>query len=608
MKITIAGSEETAALSYRYRRGINKSIDSATILILDKDGAKTQTYLFSLKGFKEVIIEDPTATKVFAGRIRDIATKDLFLPVDCEGWLAQLNDVQIESYDTKEILKSGTTTREATVGSVSGYTIDGCLVGGVNPGWTADQWVPFLPNIYAVVFPDKLGSATRTFLDHCSEAWVAPGTWIQSDHTKSHVKDWDENWNNIATYCVAASAYNVSLVLGLTFQTSIAKSTMSKIDVAVKWGWRWAATGSYPISLQIYDYSTSSWYTLSGYSYTPGIKDEVFTNLDKNKYVSDGGQVKLRISGVNGQSSDITQYVFDFAQVTYYYTGTLIQEIFPITSNGDDHITSSSNFQNAGVCGTDPFVICKMTSEHVRNLVSTYDVQKTIDTVNVTDTDNYRAREWREATALQIISELAEEDQTDFWLDLDQNFYYNQTYGTPSKYINDDDVIKTFTRATMGLAMKNEAHIWGYKYPSPFNTEIHEVRISQSSKDTFGITRTQVERDTSIYTSIDAKSKGDSIVAKNAFPTPQYTLALARKKNADGVVIDIGNCINLNLTKYGSQDLLIVGKAYDPITDETEYIVAQVGSGARMYVVSAIDAIAEIGTRLSRLLIQAGQR
>jgi hypothetical protein len=611
MKITIAGSEETAAFTYRFRRGINKSLDLATILIADKDGAKTQAYPFTSKGFKEVIIEDPTGIKVFAGRVRDISTKDMFLVPECEGWLAQLNDVQIESYDTKEILKSGTTTREGVIGSVSGQTIDGCQVGGVNPEWTANQWVG-----YAVVFPDKLGSTTRTSIEWCTQAdayvdeeqFELEVAWYQHDHNYAHAKDWDDDWGNVASYCVCDGAYMYSLLLRLLFQTAIPKSSISSVDIYCKWGVSNQDSGELPTKLQIYNWSTLSYDTLSSKNDTYGIYDETFTGKSPD-YVSSSGGIKIRIASnsVYG-SGPYTRYAIDYCKVVVNYTGTLIQDVFPIASNGDDHITSSNNFENAGVLGTDPFTICKKTSEHIKILAQTYDAQKTIDVSNVVATSNYRAREWKERTALEIMLDLAEEDQTDLWLGLDQKLYYNQTYGTPSKYIDDNDVIKRFSRLTTGLMMKNEAHIWGYKYPSPSTTEVHEVRINQSSKDTFGIARTQVERDTTIYTSIDAKSRGDSIVAKNGFPVPQYTLALAGKKNADGVAVDVGNYINLNLTKCGSQNLLVVDKAYDPVSDETEYVIAQVGSRARIYAVDVADALAEMGNRLYRLMIQAAQR
>jgi hypothetical protein len=63
-----AMTEETAALAYRVVWQVNKPA-TLDVLINDDSGAKTQTYGSAYIGTGTVLLEQPTNTEIFRGRI-----------------------------------------------------------------------------------------------------------------------------------------------------------------------------------------------------------------------------------------------------------------------------------------------------------------------------------------------------------------------------------------------------------------------------------------------------------------------------------------------------------------------------------------------------------
>lgn len=635
MKVYVNGSQETRAFTYRYRRGISKAVDVATVILDDLNGSATADYLPQSSLYHPIYIEDPDGTKVFDGRIRDISTRGTFVILECEGWLSQHNDMSIESYNTKEILLSPT-YRDGVIGSVSGAQILDCTVNSQNPSWTTNQWAN---GNYAVVFPDNLSSVARIAdvyaqnVTHAEgELGFVMGLWWDYSQQKYFTDAGDEgDLRTLDVKDVPPGDWDSGHAIGGTpwgtignppwfqveFQLGVSKTLLvsNGLDIHVHAHWWSHGYGGNPyhsaVAFRVYNWNTSAWVTLlSSENYDGSFESDLTSQ--SNDYVSDSGVVRVRMTLVNyDQENDANSPLWDmdYCKLTIHYNGVVQIGTFPITANTDNDITSSADFANAGVQASDPFVICKKSSENIKALVQTYDTQKTFTVTNVFATSKYPPREWKEATAFQIISELADEDDCDFWVDLSQNFYYNKTPTSPTKIIDSDDRFLDFGISMLGSQLKNEAHIWGYKYPSPSTMEVHQVRTSQSSKDTFGLTKTHVERDTSIYTAVDANTRGDAILSKSSFPKRQFTVVLVGKLTTDGYSIDVGETVNLILSKYSlNENLIVVGKAYDPIRDEMTYEVAYCGSAGRYVPTDLLRQLDNLGRTVYRLMVQSAQR
>jgi hypothetical protein len=457
---------------------------------------------------------------------------------------------------------------------------------------------------YGVVVPDLGAISAKTSPIFSISGW-SDGIPEQPDHTKTYAKDWDDNWTNRTLYCYSYKPDGYGfLTLGLQFQTSIPKADIDSMNIYIKYGVMNHNTSS-PARLGIFNFTTGVYETLTSHNDATGIYDESFADTNLN-HISNDGTIYITLFRDDYFEPSNAVYVMDYCKIVIYYEGSRVEMTFPITANTDNAITSSQSFEGAGILGDSIFHICKVTSEHIKNLAQTYDVQKTIDVSNVIATPNFRARTWKESTALDIIADLATEDNVDFWLDLNQKLYYNKSL-TQSKTIDVDDIIIEPEIITLGSAMKNEAHVWGHKYSD--TVEVHEVRMRQDSKDNFGITRSLVERDTTIYTGTDAATRGDSLLTKTAFPRSQYRITLPGKKNADSQVIDVGELIRLIISKYSADvNLFVAEKSYDPTTDRATYTLCQLGSSAGHYLPDALTAILNLGLKMNRLSIQAAER
>jgi len=184
-----------------------------------------------------------------------------------------------------------------------------------------DFIVPITTGVYPCVVVCYY--STNTQIELANSGWIATGTNVQNDYTKTQVLDttyWKIN--------EALSGGNYRIDYGINI-TDVATPNVLLLNVAVGWNGRWNGTENLVMSL--YNYSSSSWFNLPNEITNTGV-DLTFTNTLEITNATESGilsdsNMRFRITDKNNTDASMSQVwnnyidikLIKLTQPTHYY-------------------------------------------------------------------------------------------------------------------------------------------------------------------------------------------------------------------------------------------------------------------------------------------------
>ena len=424
-----AMTTESAALAYKIVWQMNKPA-TVSMLINDDSGAKTQTYGSAYIGTGTILLEQPTNTEIFRGRITGTESnvQNGVLTLRGEDWLSQLDD-RLVNYDTREILdpNSDNDVREY---ELRPYLDDGLrcnaiweAAGNTNirlavddlGDWTADDY-----NTLKICFPyTHLGEQTDTCFAYDETVTAtngAPGTDLPA---AGEANTWVDD-GSVHQVSHNRGADSAAIIIEYDFHTLCVDSTLvgSVDQMTIKFVGKCtslATAGSF--SCAVWDYNLGAYYWI-GWDRdtvdTDMVALTVTVPVDRiSDLVDSDGDMKIRL-GMDGGTGTSTLHVDYLAIELEYTVTTALSANYTI----DDTVVSAGVYNHldidgelmvtAGVVDWWRFFITDKLSVYVTDLVNTYDELYALDaTTSVTAGTKYVGRHYHRQSPLKILQDLS---------------------------------------------------------------------------------------------------------------------------------------------------------------------------------------------------------
>ena len=503
-KITIDGTEITDALHPIYTLAAFPEVATCKFLIQDNDGSKSDTYTADDYMFKKIVIEEPLGTVVWRGRVNFIKPTLPYILVGGEGWEAQLRDKHIDYEPRVDLDDSTTELYEDTVASVdySSNTVTGTNTNSNNP---------LSAGAYALVVTTA-SSQTRAHTIHAYTGATPPGRYTVPSGTykNTHTSD--------GTYYSVVKSSTTGLItpyIDLFLHTTVTKSLISSVDLKIKTSTNVDAT----YYVKIYNWSTSSWDTQYSYT-TAGPHDETTTGLSSN-YVSDGGDVWIRVTST-AITTALTINV-DFLEVTVNFSGAEQPTAFSANSISGSVISLADDITDASDINTnDTFSIVRTNMACAYGVITAHDYQRSFafDTTNskYLGKYSYLARNFENMTPFDIAKYYVEAATTPYLIvfttDLDASnnilFKFLQYWEHSTTNTLDDDTPCKVETVYDGNKLINRIHIEGASGV--------DVTLENKTSQTLyqNVVKDQYIKDSNILNNPAARTMATNILARSS--------------------------------------------------------------------------------------------
>jgi hypothetical protein len=441
-----AMTELTDALAYKLT-WVMDAPATIEVLLNDDSGANTQIYGSTYLGTSAILVEQPTNTEIFRGRILsaepNLATNTLTL--HGADWLSQLED-RLVNYDTREILdpNSGNSMREY---NLRPYLNDASRCnalwqfGGADTNialavddlgdWTADDY-----NGCKIIFPYSYMGAQKDYCHAFNETvtpaagamntdtpaageantWVKDGTYHDMSQTEAAADcsfDVEYEFRSLAMAGILTKSWGIDeYAKKITVHLDCTVFGADVTDWAVQIR---ALAGAY---YTIYESSASLPMT-QRHSFSIDVPYPAIKQYDGNGYFN----IRIQVNG--NPAAGTTSFRCDYLMVEIdYETDTaLTTHAYTI----DDTVVSAGVYnhldldgdllETAGVCDWWRFHISNKITTYVTALVNAYDALYALDaTTDVTASTVYVGRHYHRTSPLDILRDLAKADGTNFWL------------------------------------------------------------------------------------------------------------------------------------------------------------------------------------------------
>ena len=581
----------TDHLEYKLTWAMNQPAE-LELLLNDDSGANTQTYGSAYMGTSAVVIEQPTNTEIFRGRI-GAAVPDVTrgtLTLHGAGWLSQLED-RLVIYDTREILDPNDTNslREyylrprlnAGTRCNFGYENAGDTYVHLSIADTGNQTDDAYDGM-RLIFPNSyLGKQTDTVFAYDETVVHYFGRPIATDDG-----DESDTWEDDGNCHTVQVTDNVELAW-FSINYAMKSFTASSGKVGSYDGMRVTViaeptddTEHVHVGLNTAPDGTGDTYWIGEFPLTLGDTSAVTLKFPQEAVdlVDTDTAWSIRIICTNntlGEDTGIKIYQV-YVEIDYTVDTALTTHTYTLTSSecveGSYNLYQfdSQTLITDGVIDWWPFHITDKTSVYIAELLSTYDELYAL-TSAITATTNYVGRHYHRMTPLAIIRDLAQVDGTDFWLapwDGDSlDFYYNDSYalnGEPTW--GDSDVLHWQQPSQRLRDVINEVFVEGYT--------AGEYKATGSDSDAGSITsygrRSKYVQNPDIGTSDDCDALADAMVERS-HDLPFHVGALL-----DGYsTVNLGDVVNVNSTKLAlaNQKYVVTRKEYDSRTATSRFFL-----------------------------------
>lgn len=591
-----AMTELTDALAYKIIWVMDNPA-TIEVLVNDDSGANLQTYGSAYMGTSAILVEQPTATEIFRGRILsaepDLATNTVILRG--ADWLSQLED-RLVTYDTREILDPAETNSMREY-NLRPYLNAGtrCVsvweaVGNTNIDLAVDDTGDMVADAYngmRLIFPYSYMGAQKDYC-YAENETVTPAAGAMNTDTPANGETytWVDD-GNVHNMDQTEAAADCSFDVEYEFQSLAMAGILTK-----DWGIdEYAKSITIHLGMRVYGADMTDWAVdiraKAGayYSVYEDDSGDPMTNSHKfafrvpwpHKKQYDGdGYFNIRIQ-VNGNAAGGTtsldvdylmveiDYETDTALTTHAYT---IDDV-EVTAGTKNMIElDGDTLATDGVCDYWRFHISDKITAYVTDLVGKYDELYALDaTTDLTASTVYVGRHYHRMKPLDILRDLAGTDGTNFWLagwDGDSlDLQWGSTYAMNGEPTWTDSTVLSWINLRQAVQdVTNEWLIEGYT--------AGEHKATGSDTDAGSITaygqRTQLISNPDMGTSTDCANYADALVERT-HDLPFHVSGILNGFSTVG----IGDVINVNSTKLAlaNQKYIVTRKEYDSRTAVT---------------------------------------
>jgi len=558
----------------------------------DDSGANTQTYGSAYMGTSAILIEQPTATEIFRGRIV-AAIPDVqrgILTLHGADWLSQLDD-RLVIYDTREILDPAVTN------SLREYWLRPYLndslrcnatyefAGDTNIMLAVDDTGDMVADAYngmKIIFPySYMGKQTDYSYAYNETVTPVAGAMNTDAPVNGETDTWTLN-NDGHVMSQTEAAADCSFYVDYDFTMLPFLGVLVKDHGIGEYATRMVIH----LAIKVYGADVTDW----GIGFEPGGGGgfhyfwQSNTDLPMNDYQyftitvpepvrqapDNNGDLTCRIYANGPAAGGTVSMDVDYLMIEYDYE---VDTALTTHAYTIDDVEVSAGVYNliecdgdllvtAGVCDWWRFHISNKITTYVTALVGLYDELYALDaSTDVTASTVYVGRHYHRMTPLDILRDLAKADGTNFWLapwDGDSlDLQWGSTYALNGEPTWTDASVLSWLQPAQQLAdVTNEWFIEGYK--------AGDYKATGSDTDAGSITsygqRSQLESNPDIGSSADCEDYADALVDRT-HDLPFHVGALL-----DGYSTKvIGDVINVNSTKLGlaNQKYVVTRKEYD---------------------------------------------
>lgn len=590
----------TDALAYRIDWLMNRPA-KCTLLMNDDSGANTQTYGAAYMGTSAILIEQPTATEIFRGRIiaaePDVQAGTLTLRG--EDWLGQLND-RLINYDTREDL--GNNYREYTMTPYFRSSTYKNCVHHIAPGdghlyistqelgnWSNDQF-----NTMHLIIPSKyLGKMVEVIHAYDETVTVAEEALDNDAPVSGETNTWktDSVYHQMDT--TSAGGRSPDFHVEYDFHTLAADSTLVDTFDTLTLTVAFRAYGADLDRCHIYVYNHTRaaylkvWEIYTANAGTAAMGEDITLTIDiTNVYdqtdygtqlisdwMSAAGEldVKIAMNMPAGGANGTLNLRIDELYFTLGYTVDTAPSSGYLDSVIDDTFNSANSYNkldlDASLAAGDiiddwPFHITDKLTVYVADIIDTYDELYALDsTSNITASSLYYGRHYHMMRPLDILNDLRIQDGTDFWLEAwdgdSLDVVWNSSYGVGGAPTWTDSSVLSWITPRQSLEdVINEYLVEGFTF--------QETKVTGSDTDAGSITaygrRSELINDPDVGSDHEADQLAGAAVDRT-HDLPFHVSALL-----DGYsTVVLGDVVIVNSTKLGlaNQNYVVTRKIYD---------------------------------------------
>lgn len=475
-------------------------------------------------GAAKVTIEDPDSTDVFFGRLLKIDSdaENRTLMFYCEDWLSQLDDEQID-YDFREDL-DGSGLRESEIypdyddgdglGIAPAYTSGATYyVYDRDMSWDADEF-----NGMNMILSDKMAGSIKVATGPYQETVTPSAAPMGVDSFTNDIGDLWTDDADVHTMTDTADFYVV-----YDFKSWVTDSSWHSSTTGARIHMKANGHEDHDIEVQIKQQTGPSYSTVGEIARTTTVGYEHYTfeipeELLADMFDSDGiGSVKIDVTEPTGG----TLYV--------YY---IMLEVDVDTTGYSTAISISDTTSNRLTIGTDltadatkvwhglPYSIAREIYKHIDSaetpgtLITNGDVLQTLTcAATIEHTSGISTRQFKDVTRLDILKDVARQDKSEFYIALGgSTVTYKSTWneGSPTAFT---DATPTSLRMIQDYGrLFNEFNIYGMRIG---DRELSSTKNDSTSIETFGITKSKVERNTGLVSEYDTAARGTALVAQH---------------------------------------------------------------------------------------------
>jgi len=577
-----AEAEETKFRSYSLEHEFNRPA-KAIITLADVDGTIIQKYNADANdvylGVGKVTIEDPTGTDIFFGRIM-IATgnsETRTVTLECEDWLSQL-DEELITYDMREDL-DGSGLRQSIILSDKLDT-DGNNIQPANN--IAGTKYIYVDNILTA-------DAHNDMFQIFTAGMAGSNSWKTGPYTYTHTAggagvdvfvgvnpdDISDLWAEDTDYHSVGDAgggwntvYNFkSWVPDSDFHVS---TSAARIKVIYE-------TGSNDINLGLYNgatYDTLEEDVGSGSTARTTKTYEVPNDLISGMFDANG---EVRVQFIDADDGAIKIY-YIHVEVDTVTTGL----------NYDNHISDGETYRLTGHLdfSTDqfkvwdglPYCIAQYIYKHIDSaetpgsLITDGDGVVTLTcAATIEHTTGISSRKYKDMTRLQILTDLAGQDMSSFWITLGgTTVTWKKTFGADTMQLTDGKVDSWQSLQDYGT-VRNSYDVYGARIG---DTEIYEQSQTAASITKFLATRSKVIRNAGLVSDADAALIGTTLTARDndVKQMVNCTITGNTATAAHATTIKLGEIVEITssyLWPTAAKDYIVTRFVYDSEQHET---------------------------------------
>jgi hypothetical protein len=534
-------AEETNLLSYAINHNFNRPAE-CRITLRDNTGSIAQKYDTTYVGAGKAVIEDPTGTQIFYGRILKAQhdTEAHQTVLFCKDWLCQLEDMRI-NYDMREDI-DGSGLRESTIlcdlNAATCVPVDSAGGGVYNifddnmsGTWGNDDW-----NGYYVVLPNSIAgnitvttgpssiSISNANFDTKPLATDTSKLWVDDTNTATLA----DNDGELCYYylefqlnATVGSLYNSISEMRINFTASLQDSTVNADFGALHTN---EAT-KYKLGEVV---NVAAAEEIRRYSFT--VPENIIANL-----LETDGTIEFYWL-ITSDNPAITYFKLYYASLEVdintdgYADSIAITDTVGTPARLD--VSTDVDVTGLGLWNGCPYSICQPIYKHIDTneggtLVSDplgaagAHLVGLVSAAGIEHTSGITTRNYQERTPMEILQDLCRMDKAVFYNPLTHGAQMNwkSTFnsGAPTA-MTDASVISWSGGEWDATVMRNEYHVYGVRIGDSqlyVNTADLAPDPGVTSKTAYGYTASEVVRSTGTTSEFETEELGKALVGRD---------------------------------------------------------------------------------------------